>query len=334
MDNTNLINRCITLIEGGYANELEEAVRRIEESAQDEVDCGVCNAVGALDDDDSVFAVVGNPDEDSDGNSDEISEGSLSGSSRPLDIPFLISRPLDIPFLMKSIHHVGNPWNVTMLPTLYGTVALVQNTTPGTNFDEFLACIPENMHHHPVFFVSEDIICDAACKRENADALMVYFADDDTQMDWLPADIDTVRTIRYVIPIDTEAIIEATGFGGAACACVSDVIDVLESANEDGTLDFKMPKIGWKITKPGMTCRGVQYALGQWYVYDGETPIELHKHGCHYATDPKLLFSWYRPFDDDNEVYMVQIGPNHIDGSRASVTDRMLFLERIQWSEI
>ena len=102
--------------------------------------------------------------------------------------------------------------------------------------------------------------------------------------------------------------------------------------------DLCLPDLRWKVTKPGMICKGMHYELNKLNKFEGE--VELHEAGYHYAWDPNNLFTWYRRFDPNNEVYLVQVsggGNKSIvmeDEHGVGVTDRILFVKKIDWKDL
>ncbi len=108
-------------------------------------------------------------------------------------------------------------------------------------------------------------------------------------------------------------------------SCIDEVIPMM---SDDG---FQVPKVAWKVTKSGMRCKSQQYKLGKWFVFDGEP--KLHRCGFHYTEKADYAREWSPRTGEYNELYLVQVGPNHISGNggKVCVTDRILFLERTEF---
>lgn len=154
-----------------------------------------------------------------------------------------------------------------------------------------------------------------------------------TVADWLlfPEIPQDVYAESYILPIDLAEIIKNGEISGTAYTAEEIYLGrLLQFAKEN--CDLSLPQIRWKVTKPGMICRGMQYSVGKEYYYDGA--ISLHEAGYHYATDPMALFTWYRRFNPENEVYLVQVG-DHIEGDTGvGVTDSLYFIKKLDWKDL
>lgn len=161
------------------------------------------------------------------------------------------------------------------------------------------------------------------------DKNLVYNANA-SDADWLlfPKIPQGIDEKSYIIPVDVESIVK---YGQIFSKTFSpDEIHIGKALKFTKDIcDLVLPKIRWKVTKPSMVCRDMKYSLGKEYIYNGN--ISLHKRGFHYATDPMFLFTWYRKFNPENEVYIVQVGEGIEDDAGVGVTNNIYFLKRINW---
>ena len=200
---------------------------------------------------------------------------------------------IDVKAMLHEAEHAAEEQGkipVFLLDTIYGKGVLMNRNAEDFLLDEKEFALPVKLEENSFLYEAET--------KDN---------------DWLlfPEMPLTVDSEKYIIPIDIAAIIKNGNISGTAFT--KDEIHLgklLQFVKENSEL--VLPEIRWKVTKPGMVCRGEQYALGMPYLYDG--PIYIHKSGYHYATDPMALFTWYRRFDPKNEVYLVQVGGESIEG--------------------
>lgn len=199
---------------------------------------------------------------------------------------------------------------VFLIDTIYGRGVLMNR-----NAEDFL--LDEREFALPVKLDGTNFLYD--CTATDADLLL--FPE-------IPQDINAES---YILPIDLAEIIKNGEISGTAFTAEEIHLGkVIQFAKEN--CDLTLPQIRWKVTKPGMVCRGKQYTIGSPYLYD--EPICLHKTGYHYATDPMALFTWYRKFDPENEVYIVQVG-EHIEGDTGvGVTNSLYFIKQIDWKDL
>ncbi len=154
-----------------------------------------------------------------------------------------------------------------------------------------------------------------------------------TDADWLlfPEIPQDINAESYILPIDLAKIIKNGEISGTAFSAEEIHLGrLLQFAKEN--CDLSLPQTRWKVTKPGMICRGKQYSLDEEYYFDGT--ISLHEAGYHYATDPMALFTWYRKFDPKNEVYLVQVGKCLEGNTGVGVTDNLYFIKKIDWKDL
>lgn len=220
---------------------------------------------------------------------------------------------------------------VFLIPTVYGKGALIKK-----EYVEYL--IHEKEDALPVTLNDQGIIYEYKSLDD------IYGTVDDVDPDWLLfVDQKTPHTIeevgeRYVLPYRKEDIITAGAIGGSAFT--PDELKYGKAFSVIAEADLYLPDIRYKVTKPGMVCKGMQYELDKFYEYDGD--IELHKAGYHYAYYVNTLFTWYRNFDPTNEVYLVQVGSGvHKDdsivleaGTGIGVTNKILFVKKINWKDL
>ena len=89
-------------------------------------------------------------------------------------------------------------------------------------------------------------------------------------------------------------------------------------------------KMGYKVTKPDMTCRGYQYELGKVYQHEGN--ISLCNEGFHFCLQIQHCFNYY-DFDPKNKVFEIKYG-NIITEDDKSVTNTIEFVREVEWSEV
>ena len=89
-------------------------------------------------------------------------------------------------------------------------------------------------------------------------------------------------------------------------------------------------KMGYKVTKPDMTCRGYQYELGKVYKHEGN--ISLCNEGFHFCLQIQHCFNYY-DFDPKNKVFEIKYG-NIITEDDQSVTNTIEFVREVEWSEV
>lgn len=218
---------------------------------------------------------------------------------------------------------------VFLIPTVYGKGALIKK-----EYEEYL--IHEKGEALPVTLNDQGIIYEYKSLDD------IYGTADDVEPEWLLfVDKDTPHTIEkvykcYVLPFKIEDIIKDGAIGGGAFT--PDELKYGKAYSVICEADLCLPERRWKVTKPGMTCKGMHYELNKLYEFEGE--VELHEAGYHYAWDPNNLFTWYRRFDPNNEVYLVQVsggGDKSIvmeDEHGVGVTDRILFVKKIDWKDL
>lgn len=219
---------------------------------------------------------------------------------------------------------------VFLIPTVYGKGALIKK-----EYEEYL--VHEKGDALPVKLEEYGIVYDF---KSFTDAYRSF----DDEPDWLLfVDKDTPHTIDkldkyYVLPFKVEDVIKDGAIGGGAFT--PDELKYGKAYSVICEADLCLPDLVWKVTKPGMICKGMHYELNKLYEFEGE--VELHKAGYHYAWNPNNLFTWYRRFDPSNEVYLVQVrgggyGYKSLvmeDEHGVGVTDRILFVKKIEWKDL
>ena len=219
---------------------------------------------------------------------------------------------------------------VFLIPTVYGNGALVKK-----EYEEYL--IHEKGEALPVFMNDQGIIYEYKSMDD------IYGTTEDIETEWLLfADQKTPHRIeevgeRYVLPYRKEDIIKEGAIDGGAFT--PDELKYGKAFSVISEADLYLPDIRYKVTKPGMVCKGMQYELNKLYEFEGE--VKLHAAGYHFAYYVNNLFTWYRNFDPNNEVYLVQIGGDArndsvvLDGGTGiGVTNKILFVKRLEWKDL
>ena len=89
--------------------------------------------------------------------------------------------------------------------------------------------------------------------------------------------------------------------------------------------------IGYKVFNPDWTCKGFKYKIGKTYKHNGN--IEMCGAGFHFCQKISDCFKYYA-FDSKNKVAKVDaIGLVETRGDK-SVTDEIVILEELSWSEV
>lgn len=247
---------------------------------------------------------------------------------------------IDVPTMLDEAEKAAKEQGkipVFLIPTVYGKGVLIKK-----EYEEYL--IHEKGEALPVTLNDQGIIYEYKSLDD------IYGTSADDEPDWLLfvdkdtpfVDKDTPRTIStdkcYVLPFKKEDIIKDGAIGGGAFT--PDELKYGKAYSVICEADLRLPELRWKVTKPGMSCKGMQYELNKLYEFDGD--VELHKAGYHYAWDTNNLFTWYRRFNPKNEVYLVQIrggglGHDSIvleDEHGIGVTDTILFVKQIDWKDL
>lgn len=94
-----------------------------------------------------------------------------------------------------------------------------------------------------------------------------------------------------------------------------------------------LPQKGYKVMKESGCKGGTRYKEEILYTVDGD--VIPHKNGIHYATDAKLLTTWYKNDYKENQPMVVQAGNTVVDaGDKIKATETMLVLKHVAWEEI
>ena len=200
--------------------------------------------------------------------------------------------------------------SVFLIDTIYGRGVLLNR-----NAEKYL--LDEKDYALPVRLEGTEFLYD--CTANEAEWLLFPEFPQDTNAE------------SYIIPIELAEIIKNGEISGTAFTAEEIHLGkILKFAKEN--CDLNLPQIRWKVTNPGMVCRGMQYSLGKEYYYDGI--ICLHEKGFHYATNWCALFTWYRKFDPANEVYLVQVGERIEGDTGVGVTNSLYFIKQIDWKDL
>ena len=216
------------------------------------------------------------------------------------------------------------------MPTVYGRVLLMHPSIDvETAMDEIMSALDEteadvpDLMLVPVTINGGNIVFDP--QTVTGDDWIMFIKEDDNGL------VEKLFSGRTVFPILMDEITNDHSLGGAVCVNATDAVVAAASMLNAGMIDFEVPHVAYKVTKPGMKCKGEQYTMDEIYVFDGE--IELHKKGYHFADNKAALYNWYRPFDSQNEVYRVQVQDPVIENG-IGVTDSIIFTEKLDWDNI
>lgn len=237
-----------------------------------------------------------------------------------------------------GISHVED--KIITIPTAYGTAALWK---PSKDLDKVVIQLNSNQLDYAKMTGKKDPI-DWMPVTIDGDVIYPLFLrqtgnGEETRWilfwkhtrDW---DVDD----NYILPIRTDgkALAENEPPIGVSSCAVDAVLAVIRTMITLDSLTFELPEVYYKVTKPGMVCKGKQYQLHRIYTHDvnRDGDLVLYENGFHFATNILAAVSWYR-FSTDNELYRVQVGKNRkIDERGVGVTDSLLFLDQLDWSRL
>ena len=92
-----------------------------------------------------------------------------------------------------------------------------------------------------------------------------------------------------------------------------------------------MSIIGYKVFNPDWTCRGFKYEVGKTYKHNGN--IEMCGAGFHFCRKVSDCFNYYS-FDSKNKIAKVEAIGLVETRDNKSVTDEIIILEELSWSEM
>lgn len=310
--NDELIMNVASLISEGKGAELEEAIRKIQGKST--------NAEDNVANDDVHPASCSNDYDEENGYDDYDGKDEYDDPIVRHDISDCLAN------LQPMVNAVGSKNILTIpIPTVYGMAMFVDMskydysvTRMNNLFDGDFCVLP----------VSLDVI---AYGDEYSNEALVYKPEyDDHKVDYaivIPKQYIN-KDVGYIFPIAGSY----AGMGGVA----TDPVDMVHAVRSlyaviDDTIT--LPVIGYKVTKPDGTCKGMEYEPMQYYKTDGE--IVMHHSGFHFAMYPQRLKTWYRGPYENNIPWLVQAGPRvESDDSGVSVSNGIIFIKELNWEDI
>ena len=139
---------------------------------------------------------------------------------------------------------------------------------------------------------------------------------------------DVNKDVGYTFPINGSY----AGMGGVA----TDPVDMVNAVRTlYGTINepITLPIIGYKVTKPDGSCKGMVYETNQLFTTDEE--IVMHRSGFHFALNPNMLKTWYKGPYINNRPWIVQAGPYVEQNNRGiAVSDGIIFVKELDWADL
>lgn len=313
--NEELIMQVANLISEGKGEALEEAIRRVTNGVPTETTVaeGETPAKAVIDDEPGAF---GDDDYEGENDYDEYED---------VVVHHDITDCLNGLAPMTAV--VPKAILVLPMPTVYGVAMLVDmskyNYSVGrveTLFNGEYSVLPVTIESlmYDDEKQNEAFVYDPALEDENVKYALI-----------VPKQ-EVNKDVGYIFPMRGSY----AGMGGVA----TDPVDMVNAVRTlYGTITdtdpVTLPVIGYKVTKPDGTCKGMAYEPDQYYTTDGE--VVMHKSGFHFATRPEMLKTWYKGPYINNRPWIVQAGPYvETNAKGIAVSNGIIFVEELCWNDL